>query len=253
MISVYLCEDDKRQLEQYSRLIHRFLDFEGYEEMPVYEFRDPHALLNAAEKSGGTGLYFLDIQLNSDINGLELARQIRLLDPSGYIIFLTTHSEMMALTFQYHVEALDFITKDDPKLLEQRLRDCLRTAIFYENTARKHQCPSVGIKTENRILYMNPDDILYIRSDSSPHKVTICSKNGVHRVTGSLKEFQTLLGPHFIRCHTSFLVNMDHVSSFSAKLRQLFMDNQDVCPVALRSLPQITRLSAGKLPPSRTE
>ena len=71
MISVYLCEDDKRQLEQYSRLIHRFLDFEGYEEMPVYEFRDPHALLNAAEKNGGTGLYFLDIQLNSDINGLE--------------------------------------------------------------------------------------------------------------------------------------------------------------------------------------
>lgn len=122
MISVYLCEDDKRQLEQYSRLIHRFLDFEGYEEMPVYEFRDPHALLNAAEKNGGTGLYFLDIQLNSDINGLELARQIRLLDPSGYIIFLTTHSEMMALTFQYHVEALDFITKDDPKLLEQKRR-----------------------------------------------------------------------------------------------------------------------------------
>lgn len=151
MISVYLCEDDKRQLEQYSRLIHRFLDFEGYEEMPVYEFRDPHALLNAAEKNGGTGLYFLDIQLNSDINGLELARQIRLLDPSGYIIFLTTHSEMMALTFQYHVEALDFITKDDPKLLEQRLRDCLRTAISYENTARKHQCPSVGIKTESSI------------------------------------------------------------------------------------------------------
>ena len=32
---------------------------------------------------------------------------------------------MMALTFQYHVEALDFITKDDPRLLEQRLRDCL--------------------------------------------------------------------------------------------------------------------------------
>lgn len=253
MISVYLCEDDKRQLEQYSRLIRRFLDFEGYEEIPVYNFQEPHALLNAVRKNGGTGLYFLDIQLNSDIDGLELARQIRLLNPLGYIIFLTTHSEMMALTFQYHVEALDFITKDDPRLLEQRLRDCLRTAISYETTARKQQDPSVGIKTENRILYMNPDDILYIRSDSSPHKVTICSQNGIHRVTGSLKEFQARLGPRFVRCHTSFLVNMDHVSSFSAKMRQLVMDNQDVCPVALRSLPQITRLSAGKLPSSRSE
>ena len=59
MISVYLCEDDKRQLEQYSRLIHRFLDFEGYEEMPVYEFRDPHALLNAAEKTEAPDFIFL--------------------------------------------------------------------------------------------------------------------------------------------------------------------------------------------------
>ena len=193
MISVYLCEDDKRQLEQYSRLIRKFLDFEGYEEIPVYNFQGPHALLNAVRKNSGTGLYFLDIQLNSDIDGLELARQIRLLNPLGYIIFLTTHSEMMALTFQYHVEALDFITKDDPRLLEQRLRDCLRTAISYEITARKQQDPSVGIKTENMILYINPDDILYIRSDSSPHKVTICSQNGIHRVTGSLKEFQARL------------------------------------------------------------
>ena len=32
-----------------------------------------------------------------------------------------------------------------------------------------------------------------------------------------------------------------------------WMDNQDVCPVALRSLPQITRLSAGKLPSSQSE
>ena len=103
------------------------------------------------------------------------------------------------------------------------------------------------------ILYINPDDILYIRSDSSPHKVTICSQNGIHRVTGSLKEFQARLGPRFVRCHTSFLVNMDHVSSFSAKMRQLVIDNQDVCPVALRSLPQITRLSAGKLPSSQSE
>lgn len=54
MISVYLCEDDKRQLEQYSRLIRRFLDFEGYEEIPVYNFQEPHALLNAARKNGGT-------------------------------------------------------------------------------------------------------------------------------------------------------------------------------------------------------
>ena len=57
---------------------------------------------------------------------------------------------------------------------------------------------------------------------------------------------------------------MEHFRILTAKVDALcrecdekrmgrWLDNQDVCPVALRSLPQITRLSAGKLPSSQSE
>jgi len=37
------------------------------------------------------GLYFLDIELNSKHNGVEVASTIRTFDPRGYIVFVTAH------------------------------------------------------------------------------------------------------------------------------------------------------------------
>ena len=51
--------------------------------------------------------------LGADINGINLGEEIRQLDPTGYIIFITTHAELSHLTFKYKVEALDYIIKDD--------------------------------------------------------------------------------------------------------------------------------------------
>ena len=55
---------------------------------------------------------FLDICLQSEMTGLILAQELRKIQPRCFIIFITSHSEMSILTFQYKVEALDFIIKD---------------------------------------------------------------------------------------------------------------------------------------------
>ena len=47
--------------------------------------------------SQGTVIYFLDIDLNSDMNGMKLAQQIRLFAPRGFIVFITAHSGLSAL------------------------------------------------------------------------------------------------------------------------------------------------------------
>ena len=49
------------------------------------------------------GCYFLDIQLEVDINGIKLGSEIRKYDPIGNIIFVTSHSELTYLTFVYKV------------------------------------------------------------------------------------------------------------------------------------------------------
>ena len=43
--------------------------------------------------------------------GLDIAKEIRKKDPNATIVFVTTHSEFMPVTFKYRVAALDFIDK----------------------------------------------------------------------------------------------------------------------------------------------
>ena len=95
----------------------------------VLDTEDPYVLLERVKASQDTGIYFLDIDLNSDMNGMKLAQQIRLFDPRGFIIFITAHSELSYMTFQYRVEAMDFVLKDNPAEVKVKLRECLLNAM----------------------------------------------------------------------------------------------------------------------------
>ena len=59
------------------------------------------------------------------MTGLILAQELRKIQPRCFIIFITSHSEMSILTFQYKVEALDFIIKDSSENIRKRIHECL--------------------------------------------------------------------------------------------------------------------------------
>ena len=82
-------------------------------------------ILEQAKKSENTGVFFLDICLQSEMTGLILAQELRKIQPRCFIIFITSHSEMSILTFQYKVEALDFIIKDSSENIRKRIQECL--------------------------------------------------------------------------------------------------------------------------------
>ncbi|HHJ7113798.1 TPA: response regulator [Streptococcus pyogenes] len=65
-----------------------------------------------------TSAFFLDIDIKGeDKKGMEIAVEIRNRDPHAVIVFVTTHSEFMPVSFQYQVSALDFIDKELPEEL----------------------------------------------------------------------------------------------------------------------------------------
>lgn len=59
------------------------------------------------------------------MTGLILAQETKKNSPRCFIIFITSHSEMSILTFQYKVEALDFIIKDSSENIRKRIHECL--------------------------------------------------------------------------------------------------------------------------------
>ena len=124
MLDIFVCEDNEVQRRTIVQIIQNTVLIEELDMQLVLDAGDPYILLERVKTSQNTGIYFLDIDLGSNMNGLKLAQQIRLYDPRGFIIFVTAHCELSYMTFQYRVEAMDFVLKDNPAEAKVKIREC---------------------------------------------------------------------------------------------------------------------------------
>ena len=86
---------------------------------------NPLELTQQINAKNQRAIYFLDVDLKHEqYDGFTLAKQIRKVDTRGFIIFVTTHEELMFETFKYRLEAMSYLIKDDSSL-EKQIRHCL--------------------------------------------------------------------------------------------------------------------------------
>ena len=110
MLNIYVLEDHFIQQNRIEEVIHTILKKNNIKVGDFEVFDKPNQLLDSITERGSHQLFFLDIQIKDDTKkGLEVAKQIRKNDPYASIVFFTTHSEYLPLTFQYQLVALDFI------------------------------------------------------------------------------------------------------------------------------------------------
>ena len=232
MIPIYLCEDDPFQLNQLKTIIEKFIFIENLDMEVACASRRPEELLDALPQSPQAAVYFLDIQLESDMNGIELAARIRERDARAFVVVATAHSELAVTTLRYKVEPLDFLLKDDPDY-SLHILQCL------ENILKKSRIPAVSstgrlhFRLPEQELFLPVDDILCIRA-SAAHRITIYTADSAYQCPGALKETQEKLGDLFFLCHKSCLVNVLHVRKLMRDPCRIELDNRTVCPCAQR-------------------
>ncbi len=193
-------------------------------------------LLEKLESSRNTGIYFLYIDLNSSMNGMKLAQQIRLFDPRGFIIFITAHSELSYMTFQYRVEAMDFVLKDNPAEAELKIKECLLNAMerYTLQTNRTHKVYT--IETNGRKISIDYEDILFFETSGNIHKVILHAKDRQIEFPSTIKELTNELGCDFVRCHRSFLVNQKNIKEIDTKNRIVHFSNGETCLMSTRMM-----------------
>jgi two-component system response regulator AgrA len=240
MIHIYLCEDDKRQLENWKNIIRKYILMHSTESRLYCSASNPDKLLSKRRASDTIGLYFLDIDLQSKKNGIELAQEIRRYDPRGYIVFVTTHSEMAVLTFRYKVEAMDFIIKDEVETLPKQICDCIQNAENNYRTQLHTANHLLSVKFEKSSLVLDQDDIVAITTAEEAHKIIIHTETGIRQITGSLKEMNAILCSTFLKCNRSAIVNLKHVRKYSRE-EGLIMDNKDTFPVSTRMMGKVKK------------
>ncbi|MDE7351947.1 MAG: LytTR family DNA-binding domain-containing protein [Acetatifactor sp.] len=236
MLNIFVCEDNAAQRRTIVQIIQNTVLMEELDMQLVLDAGDPYVLLEKVKTSQNTGIYFLDIDLSSDMNGMKLAQQIRLFDPRGFIIFITAHSELSFMTFQYRVEAMDFVLKDNPAEAKVKIRECLLNAMerytLQTNKTHKVYTAQVG----GRKISVDYDDIFFFETSGNIHKVILHAKDRQIEFSGTIKELEGTLDDSFIRCHRSFLVNRNNIKEADAKNRIIYFTNGETCLMSTRMM-----------------
>ena len=236
MLNIFVCEDNAAQRRTIVQTIQNTVLMDELDMQLVLDAEDPYVLLEKVKTSQNTGIYFLDIDLGSSMNGMKLAQQIRLFDPRGFIIFITAHSELSYMTFQYRVEAMDFVLKDNPAEAKVKIRECLLNAMerYTLQTNKTHKVYT--IQAGGRKISVDYDDIFFFETSGNIHKVILHAKGRQIEFSGTMKELTGTLGGNFVRCHRSFLVNKNNIKEVDAKNRIIYFTNGETCLMSTRMM-----------------
>lgn len=234
MLKVFICEDNKEQRERFSKIVQDIILIENYDIELGLVTSDPNELINYIDNNDLSGLYFLDIDLKSEINGIELATKIRKYDPRGFIVFITTHAEMSYLTFMYKVEAMDYIIKDNYNNIRERIQQCIADA-HTKYSAKSNELQKIfTIKSDDKIVNIEYRKILFFETSPTIHKVIVHAVDRQIEFYAKMKEIEGKLDDRFYRCHKSFIVNKDNIKEIDVNNRCIYMTNGEQCLISIR-------------------
>jgi len=235
-LHIFICEDDRIQRERLEKTVCELISSTDLDVSISLSTDSPIALLEYLESHQvQSGLYFLDIDLQCDINGIELGAIIRKSDIFATIVFITTHSEMTPLIFTHKVEAVDYIIKDSsPSEITQRILECIQIAYkrFHDDKHKniKYYSINVGKQTLN-IPY---DKIVYFESSvNQRNKLVLHTIDSMVSFRGHISDIAKL-GLPFCICHQSYVVNVNNIKSVDSVSRSLEMINGSIVAVSKR-------------------
>ncbi|AVK63549.1 DNA-binding response regulator [Lactobacillus sp. CBA3606] len=179
------------------------------------------------------GIYLLDIDLNADINGIELAEKIRAVDVQDKLIFITTHDEMAPITLKRQLEALGFISKDQPvDSIRAEIIDNLALAQQRSLAAATTRQQNFAFTVGSRIFNLKLQEILFVTPADIPHRLKCYAQTGEYEFYGKLsaleKQYQQLF-----RCSKSALINVDNVIEYDVKTKLIYFGADLSCKCSI--------------------
>lgn len=235
MLPIYLCEDESKLLHTYKKYICNYLLFHDLDMQFILATQNPYDIIQNIQNHRKKGIYFLDIELHSTLNGLELGKKIREYDPDGYIIFITTHAELSLMVLNYRITATDFILKDEPEVLERKIQECLELIYKRSHIIHDDDDEVLSIKEGNSYNMIRFKNIIFIETISGKHRLKIHTTNSIHITYGILSKIVRSLDDRFYRCHKSYIINRDYIESINTKDRTVLMKDGSICLISIRA------------------
>ena len=191
--------------------------FSGADELEAY-MRD--------RSSRPVDIVLMDISLggaaDGQPDGIEAVRRLFPSSCGTQVIYVTCHGEYC--TRVYTTPHVYFLLKP---VNESELRDALVCA---DKRIRENRERPIGIRVGNAEYSVSPHDIAYAESRGRISRIH--TERGVIESYLKLDELAARLPSRFVRCHKSYLVNLEYVWQFRSS--QLELSTGDMLPVSQR-------------------
>ncbi len=215
MLNFVMCDDNQSILNRLEKFLESILINNNLPGQIVYTSTSPDELINYIE-ANSFDVIFLDIDLKSNVSGMDLANIIRKRNKKAYIIFTTAHLEYSMVAYKY--KTFDFLAK--PITLERLEETILR--LFDDISTNNNNF----FKINNKSGYINSNDILFIQKQG---KKAIFKTNGNDiELNSSFSNILSHLPNNFIRCHKSYIVNLNKISHIKSNNTIFFRDNDTI-------------------------
>lgn len=240
MVNIIICEDDKFQRNKIENIIYNQIDKKNINmDIILSEENISKVITYSKNNKDNNNLYFLDVELKDGVNGIEEAGKIRNIDKNGIIVFVTSHSEMSLLTFEYKVQASDYIVKNTSNF-ENRIVECLENVDKRFNKVSSEDENFILVENSEKVVKENIDNILFIET-SSNHKISIHAFDEIIEVYGTIREYQEKLPDYFIKTHRSYLVNSKNIKDVNKEKKIVIMKNGEECLVSRLSIKEVLK------------
>ncbi len=215
-----VCEDNEIQQDIMKHMLNRYASERSFPfEIVPYKFGKN--FLYDMEEGAYYDVSFLDIYME-DIMGNEIAHQLRARGYQGEIVFFTASPDFAIES--YDVDASGYLLKP---------LDYEKLKMVMDRITRNMNPSTYQIRQRATVTKVVYHEILYIESINS--KCILHTESGAaYTVYKTLTAIEKELGDRrFLRCHQSFLVNMDHIKQIGA---QFLLSNGDIVPIRQRGV-----------------
>ncbi len=211
-MKIAVCDDGKIDIEIITDFMKRYFSDKPF--TPVLNtYLSGEGLLADFDDEQAFDVVFLDIYMETML-GMDVAKKLRNMGYKGAIVFLTA-TEKFALG-GYDVGAFGYILK--PHSYD---RLCAVMDRLTENMVKN----AYSVKRRGGVIRVPLNDIMYVESVNS--KCMLHMNSGeIYNIYKRLDEIEReLTDLRFLRCHQSYIVNMNYIESADD---QFILSNGDV-------------------------